>query len=199
METKWISEIPKYHDIEGYTINTNGEVWSYLKKRRNELGRIIGTITSDTGQKIKGSLDSKGYRYIHVRRKDGTRVCPKIHRLVALAFLPNDYEKPQINHIDGDKTNNRVENLEWCTNSENQLHAYNLGLNKPRYGKYNYQWDSKAKNNQPVIQKDEEGNEINRFNSIAQASRSIGCGRSNIANALRSKSHYAKGYYWYKG
>jgi hypothetical protein len=53
---------------------------------------------------------------------------PRIHRLVAKAFIPNLNNKPDINHIDGNKLNNNVSNLEWCTKSENALHAYKTGL-----------------------------------------------------------------------
>ncbi len=71
----------------------------------------------------------KGYRYQVVYL--GRRNSKSVHKLVALAFVPNPHNKPQINHIDGNKQNNNADNLEWCTQSENQLHAYKIGLQKP--------------------------------------------------------------------
>jgi len=58
----------------------------------------------------------------------------KIHRLIALSFIPNPTNKADINHKNGIKTDNRIENLEWCTSSENQRHALNNGLKIPKYG-----------------------------------------------------------------
>ena len=78
--------------------------------------------------KTFGYKDKKGYLNYDFRRRGGKVV--KVHRLVAEAFIPNPNNLPQINHKNGIKTDNRVENLEWCDNSYNQLHAFKNGLQK---------------------------------------------------------------------
>lgn len=73
--------------------------------------------------------DRQGYRTVRLC-SNGRLTYPKVHRLVASAFIPNPDGKLEVNHIDGDKSNNNVDNLEWCTKSENMRHAYKLGLKK---------------------------------------------------------------------
>lgn len=89
---------------------------------------------SVTGKRISGSISPvTGYRMVTVSR-DETRKLKSIHRFVATSFIPNPLNKPEVNHIDGNKLNNRVSNLEWVTSSENQIHAHRLGLQPAMFG-----------------------------------------------------------------
>lgn len=78
---------------------------------------------------LKPAVDGSGY-YRCALSKNNTLTTYKIHRLVAMAFIPNPDNLPQVNHINGNKKDNRVDNLEWTDNSGNQIHAYKLGLQK---------------------------------------------------------------------
>ena len=102
-------DIPGY---PGYQISNCGNVFS------RKLKRVIEAPNDEDGYmriKLWKQMISKHYR---------------IHRLVAIAFIPNPEDKPQVNHKDGDKTNNKVENLEWVTNQENITHRIEvLGYN----------------------------------------------------------------------
>lgn len=104
---KRICEIDGYHDMVGYTVTNDGKIFSYL-----------------TGEKIELSSSlNDGYPQVLIGSRLNRRLTRKIHRLVAEAFIPRIKGKEQINHIDGNKQNNLVENLEWVNNSENQRHA----------------------------------------------------------------------------
>lgn len=108
----------------------------------------LGGFRGRSGKPIKQQIHKNGY-YVYAMRPEGRKgacKCIKIHRLIAEAFIPNPENKPFVNHIDGNKLNNNVNNLEWCTNQENVIHAYKMGLCKIKRGEDNY-W-SKLTNEQ---------------------------------------------------
>lgn len=88
------------------------------------------------GQSIVGSYDKDGYHQVLLYIKT-VRKTARVHRLVLETFVPNIEMKPEINHLNGIKGDNRIENLEWATSSENRLHAVKTGLQPTQYGKNN--------------------------------------------------------------
>ena len=99
-----------------------------VKPYYNYFISSCGKVFNSNGAEMKIDESAK---YNRVRLViDGNSTAYSIHRLVALLFIPNPDNLPQVNHIDGNKRNNNVSNLEWCTASENELHAYKTGLKK---------------------------------------------------------------------
>ena len=130
MENIESEEIWKEIEINGYFVSNTGKI----------KGR--------SGKELKQQTNHNGYLVVCLQpngRKGGYKGL-RVHILVAKAFLPNPENKPQVNHIDGNKSNNNVKNLEWCTNQENVIHAYKMGLCKIKRGEDNY-W-SKLTNEQ---------------------------------------------------
>lgn len=108
--------------------------WTPIKDFPNYLVSSMGDVENRNTQKQrKPQLTHKGYHKIFLYNKEH-KTQRFVHRLVAEAFIPNPENKPCVNHIDGNKTNNNVENLEWCTVQENNGHAKRLKLYKPLMG-----------------------------------------------------------------
>lgn len=99
--------------------------------RHNKLFKPTTRLTKSHTMSIQEN--NKGYLFV-CAKENGRRKNLLIHRLVAEAFIPNPENKPEVNHIDGNPHNNRVDNLEWVTSSENRKHAY-WSLGRPCFGK----------------------------------------------------------------
>lgn len=120
----------------------------------NEEG-IVKNITTNKILKQHNTKDF--YKSVTIYVNGKAKLC-RVHRLVAQAFIPNPDCKPYVNHIDGCRFNNKIENLEWCTPSENTRHAIDTGLMTPN-------------NERSVVQYDLNGNKIKIFDSITQAAK----------------------------
>lgn len=164
------------------------EIWKPIKDYEglyevSNLGNIKSLITNKILKPTEtNALRSKGYLRVELKGK-----AKLVHRLVAENFIPNIENKDQVNHINGNKKDNRVENLEWVTQSENIKHAYDMGLMKPKYDEENG-WHKK------VIQYDKNGNFIKIWNSISSAEKTLNI--NNISNACRNKRNKAGGFKW---
>lgn len=155
-----MSEIVKHIDNLNINVSESGEV-SRLNKN---ILRVYRHQTCRAGYK-RVALASNGKRKNH-----------SIHRLVAIAFIPNPLNKPEVNHIDGIKANNHVSNLEWATRSENILHAM-TGISGKRPGV-------------PIVMA-ERDNEIRRLNkegmSIKELAGKYHISRPRIVNILKGR------------
>lgn len=125
--------LEKYGKIDGYdnyTISSWGKVYKVVSRINYSLHEAY-TIDNFL-KEVKVETTSKGYLRVPLF-KDGKRKWHKVHRLVAQAFIPNPDNKPQVNHIDGNKQNNSVTNLEWVTDEENKLHRKKILVKEKPY------------------------------------------------------------------
>ena len=156
-------DIEEFRDVVGfedlYEVSDEGRV------RNKNTGRIL-----------KPNKINKGYLQV-ILCKDGERKPALVHRLVAKAFISNPNHYPQVNHIDENKSNNHVENLEYCTNQ------YNI-----RYSAY--------KKNKPVNQYALDGRLLNTYKSIKEASEKTGIDKSNICNCCLGKIKSSGNFIW---
>ena len=181
------------------------EVWKNIKNYENEYAvsnfgrvkRLKGKIfIIDSKQDrvyyktinekiIKQFYDNKGYKIVNLK---GRRT--RVHRLVATAFIENIDCKPFVNHLDGNKANNNVKNLEWCSAKENTNHAIRTGLVDIKRLK-------EIAKTTKVIMLDDNNQIIKTFNSIAEACNYFGVGhRGAITEVCQGKRKHFKGFRW---
>lgn len=173
---------------DNYFISNYGEIIS-RNYNHTKKPKLLKPVKKKNGY-LSCNINGKGY---------------SIHRLVANNFITKVNNKPHINHIDGNKTNNRVDNLEWCTDSENMIHAFKNGLvNNRTETKINscYININKAtnKNKIKIYQYDKNGNYVNKYNSIIEASKLNGINATHISLCAKGKQKTCGGYIWkYEG
>jgi len=137
----------------------------------------FGNVKSPSGKILKPSISNSGYLCLNIKNKGYF-----IHRAIAFAFVPLVNDKIFVNHKDGNKLNNSLENLEWCTKSENSIHAYKLGLkqNPPNWAKGKF-----AKDHNRSIEIICDGK---KYFGYSEASRETGLLISTIYYRVKSKS-----------
>ena len=162
----------EWRDIKGYE----------GKYQVSNLGRVksLGNNKSKKEKILDPKSNMYGYKEVRLS-KEGKRKPYKVHRLVAIYFIPNPNNYKEVNHKDENKQNNRIDNLEWCSR------LYNV-----RYSKV---WTS---NERPVLQYDKEGNFIKEYNSMSEAARSNNTTPQSIFASIKHGWYSANSKWKYK-
>lgn len=168
-------------DYEGiYEVTDDGRV--FLLVERKGYGKSKPIM-----KEMKLNLVGRGYLGLNLI-KNGVSWRTTIHRIVATHFIPNPEHLPVVNHKDGNKLNNHVSNLEWCTVKHNINHAFNTGLNKSTQ-------KNRPSISKPVLQLDLCGNIINEYPSLKEVERKTGFKHPCIWEGIKFKK-LRYGYYW---
>ncbi len=171
-----------WKDIEGYPLYQVSNLGNVRSRDYEYIGgKYRNTLLKRKGRVLKQVVDG-GYAHVNLSCK-GKIKKSRVHRLVAVAFLPNPNNLPVVNHKDENKLNNMVDNLEWCT------HLYNT-----RYG--TGQKRAKANRSYPVLQFSIDGTFIKEWIGASEAGRQLHIGFSDICCAARGIYKQAHGFKW---
>jgi hypothetical protein len=161
---------------EDYSVDTKGNVWSYKKQPRKSLKFFKRDGYCIASFKSNNKTDKRS-----------------VHRLIAQAFIPNPEDKPFINHINGIRDDNRIINLEWCTQKENIIHAFHVLKVIPHMiGKVGILHHA----SKPIIQLSKCGDFVKEFPSIGEAERHTGISHSSIIKVMNGKLNTAGKFKW---
>lgn len=176
-----------YKDIVGY----DG------KYKVSNLGNVMSMNYRGNTKKQKVLTPIKhyhGYLLVHLVGENNKVKIKMIHTLVAEAFIPKVEGKRFVNHIDGDKHNNAVMNLEWVTAKENTDHAIRTGLRDPH--KNNHPRGEDTPNSRVVLQYTKDGELVKRWGCVSDAARCVGCKPCSIQNNAAGRIKSMKGFVW---
>lgn len=157
---------------DDYEISDSGEV--FRKSKSN--GTFIG-------KKLK-PVKNKGYKFVVLSVK-GNKKTRAVHRMVAEAWIPNPRSLQQVNHLDCNKENNNINNLEWCSQSENAIHAHDNNL-----------WGNNKNARKPVIGISLYDEKIIKYKSVGETEKDGFC-KANVSRCALGKMNTYKGYKWY--
>ena len=176
------SKEEKWFDVKGYEGLYQVSNFGRVKSCQRKVNRL-GHLKTINERILKNVLDrSTGYYCVGIS-KNGKGKKIAVHRLVAEAFLPNPTNLPFINHKDEIRTNNNVENLEWCTIQYNN--TYGTIIEKLRNSK-----------GTTILQYDLQGNFIKKWNSSMAIQRELNISQSNIIKCCNNKRNHSGGYVW---
>lgn len=147
---------------------------------------------------LKLAVNRAGYLCAYLYKADKVH-CVRVHRMVAQAFIPNPEGKPQVNHIDFNRVNNSVENLEWCTASENIIHSYTNSHRKiPRGAEHHFFGVCRGANPtaKKVVQLDASGTVVKVWDCMTSVCDELGIQLSAICAVCKNKRKTAGGYKW---
>lgn len=189
-----------WKDIEGYEglyqVSNLGRVKSLTRvvPFTNRWGQPMTRIEKEHIMKTK--IQNNGYEVLCLRNSGAKWF--SVHRLVAMAFIPNPENKPQVDHINGDKTLNIVSNLRWVTAAENAANPLWVEHSKNITDETRRKLSEKSyrSHNKPIIQYDLDGEMVGMFDSAAIASRFYGMSKSKIYQCCKGKAKTAYGYIW---
>lgn len=177
------------------------EIWKDIKGYKgiyqvSNLGNVKSLPRKTNNQYYKGSYLKqyiyKGYLKLQLTKHSKSKWF-LVHRLVAQAFIPNPENKPQVNHIDGNKLNNSINNLEWVTNSENQIHSYRILKNIPSMKNH---FGSNHVAAKAIYQFDKNNIFIKKWSSIIEATKTLNICACNITDCAKGNRKTAGGFIW---
>lgn len=185
--------IPDTNEL--YFANEQGQIKSSSRIRSYNVNGKNGTYLRN-GKILSQAINSHGYPCVTIKFDNGTQKVVAVHRLIAKTFIPNPENNPQINHIDGDKTNNAVSNLEWCTARDNIIHAFKNNLNKGSH----HMKGKKGKFHPlsiPVVAYKKNGEFVAEYESLSIAAEKLGIKScAHISSCINGKRKTCHNYIW---